>query len=79
MLRPAAAPKQCLPAKCIYFPGGLRVKGDDLGFWQSALNSRLAPNRYGTRIDDLGKPLVEPEAKATGEKSAAADEITEVK
>lgn len=62
----------------VFFPGGLRVKGDDLKFWQSALKSHLAPNRYGTRVDDLGESIVDPEA-AVGEKTAAADAITEVK
>ncbi|GAB1319241.1 RDD domain-containing protein [Madurella fahalii] len=66
----------------VFFPGGLRVnKGDDLNFWQSALKSRLAPNRYGTRIDDLGNSLIEGEVAVgpTEEKAAMADVITQVK
>lgn len=35
----------------IFFPGGLRVKDDDLVFWQKAMSARLGPNKYGTRID----------------------------
>lgn len=46
----------------IFFPGGLRVKGEDLTFWQSALRSQQEPNRYGTRIDDL-PPLKEKSSK----------------
>ena len=66
----------------VFFPGGLRVnKGDDLTFWQSALKSRLAPNRYGTRIDDLGNSFLEGEAAVgpTEKKAAMADVITQVK
>ncbi|KAH6627466.1 hypothetical protein F5144DRAFT_273344 [Chaetomium tenue] len=65
----------------VFFPGGLRVKGDDLSFWQAALKSRLAPNRYGTRIDDLGNSLAEVEVAVgpAGEKNASTNTIIEVK
>jgi len=61
----------------IFFTRGPRVKGNDLGFWQSALESRLAPKLYGTRIDGLGESLIEPEGKKPREKSAAVDENIE--
>ncbi|RYP32559.1 hypothetical protein DL767_005171 [Monosporascus sp. MG133] len=37
----------------IFFPGSLRVKGDDLKFWHSALQARMAPNKFGTRLDAI--------------------------
>ncbi|KAH8723096.1 hypothetical protein GQ44DRAFT_621333 [Phaeosphaeriaceae sp. PMI808] len=37
----------------VFFPGGLRVKGDDLTFWHKAMSERLNPNKFGTRIDLL--------------------------
>ncbi len=36
-----------------FFPGALRVKDEDLGFWQEALASRYGPNKYGTRVDRI--------------------------
>ena len=35
----------------VFFPGGLRAKGDDLAFWRGAMSTRFSPNQYGTRID----------------------------
>lgn len=35
----------------VFFPGTLRAKGDDLLFWQNALQARTQTNQYGTRID----------------------------
>jgi hypothetical protein len=34
----------------VFFPGGLRVKDDDVEFWLKAKEARLSPNKYGTRI-----------------------------
>jgi hypothetical protein len=35
----------------VFFPGGLRAKDNDLDFWQEAMNDRLGPNKFGTRVD----------------------------
>jgi hypothetical protein len=35
----------------VFFPGGLRANDDDLDFWQEAMNDRLGPNKFGTRVD----------------------------
>lgn len=36
----------------VFFPGSMRVKDDeDLKFWRDAQERRMAPNRFGKRID----------------------------
>lgn len=45
----------------VFFPGALRVKDGDLEFWRHAMNARLAPNKYGTRIDCI-PPQAPPSA-----------------
>jgi len=37
----------------VFYPGSLRVKGDDLEFWRNAIRARMAPNRWGTRLDAI--------------------------
>lgn len=48
----------------VYFPGSLRVKGDELEFWKKALQRRSEPNEYGVPLRTLqgalevkGRPL----------------------
>ena len=41
----------------IFFPASLRVKGQELEFWRQAMEARLAPNKYGIRLDCLPRPL----------------------
>ncbi|KAI1080627.1 hypothetical protein F5B20DRAFT_579874 [Whalleya microplaca] len=58
----------------VFFPGALRVKGDDLVFWRRAFAAKKAPNKYGTRIDyDDGAIAAELERK-----QQLSDEIREV-
>ncbi|PKS08374.1 hypothetical protein jhhlp_005318 [Lomentospora prolificans] len=66
----------------IFFPGGLRVKDEDLTYWRKAINDRMAPNRYGTRIDEPDwATLAEPREKtaASGDKNVVADEIRPIR
>ncbi|KAL7928853.1 hypothetical protein V8C35DRAFT_316940 [Trichoderma chlorosporum] len=52
----------------VFFPGSLRAKGDDLEFWRSAMRARLAPNKFGTRIDEtLAFQQIMPDAEDAGE------------
>ncbi|KAF7588228.1 hypothetical protein BBP40_005979 [Aspergillus hancockii] len=38
----------------VFFPGSLRVKEtSDIEFWRAALEARMRPNNYGTRLDCL--------------------------
>ena len=37
----------------VFFPGSLRVKGEDVDFWRDAQDQRLRPNKWGARIDNL--------------------------
>jgi hypothetical protein len=34
----------------VFFPGGLRVKHEDIQFWNEAKEKRLQPNQYGTQV-----------------------------
>lgn len=34
----------------IFFPGGLRVRDDDIEFWLQAKEARRSPNKYGTLV-----------------------------
>ena len=43
----------------VFFPGGLRVKDGDLDFWRKAVGAKLAPNKYGTRVDLLSHSNLE--------------------
>lgn len=62
----------------IFFPGTLRIKNEDLGFWREALDSRFAPNKYGTRVDRI--PPVEPSASGKKkEESKPKNEESELK
>jgi len=47
----------------VFFPGALRIKHEDLDFWRKALDSRFAPNKYGTRVDRI--PPAESSASET--------------
>ncbi|KAI1119808.1 hypothetical protein F5Y10DRAFT_283765 [Nemania abortiva] len=47
----------------IFFPGGMRVKGEDLDFWRAALESRYAPNKYGTPVNHI--PPMNPSSNTT--------------
>ena len=48
----------------VFFPGSLRVKeAADMEFWQTALDKRMRPNDYGTRLDCLLPLLVERSEK----------------
>lgn len=51
----------------VFFPGSLRAKGDDLEFWQNAMTARMAPNRFGTRIDESLAIQRVPDAEGYGE------------
>ncbi|GAB1314548.1 Solute carrier family 40 protein (Fragment) [Madurella fahalii] len=42
----------------VFFPGSLRVKGDDLQFWQKAMDKRVGTNDYGTRVDGAQTTIV---------------------
>jgi hypothetical protein len=55
----------------VFFPGALRIKDEDLDFWRKALDSRLAPNKYGTRVDRI------PPAKSLA--SETKNEASELK
>lgn len=44
----------------VFFPGAMRVQEEDYDFWRKAQQRVMAPNKWGSRIDNL-PPAQDPE------------------